>query len=79
MKTTLARWGGGVGLRLPKAIALAAGLKVGDAVHVEACENGVRICKGGKQGDCFLEDLFEDGNRGGKCSGDDWGERLELF
>ncbi len=44
MRTTLDRWGNSMGLRLPKAIAESAGLRIGDAVEV-AYQNGTITIK----------------------------------
>lgn len=44
----LTKWGGSAGLRLPAAVMEAAGLKVGDSVHVRLLDSGdirLRPCK----------------------------------
>ena len=40
MATTLNRWGQSIGLRIPRAVAECAALKVGDSVHVRLLDSG---------------------------------------
>lgn len=46
MKTRLAKWGSSLAVRIPKAVALAANLRIGDDLEVDAEEPGkIRIRK----------------------------------
>jgi antitoxin MazE len=43
MMTVLDRWGNSLGVRLPKGVAEAAGLRAGDRVSIEVVDGGVVI------------------------------------
>ena len=45
MEVVLKRWGNSIGLRIPKGIADAAGLKADDAVSIDTSPDGLTITK----------------------------------
>lgn len=74
METILSRWGNSLGLRLPKAIARAAGLDAGDSVLIETCEDGIRIRKSNKQPRYSLEALLDQVTDENRHAPVEWGE-----
>ncbi|MFP5240567.1 MAG: AbrB/MazE/SpoVT family DNA-binding domain-containing protein [Acidobacteriota bacterium] len=70
MEVVLKRWGNSIGLRIPKGIADAAGLKADDAVSIDTSPDGLTITKARRKYD--LADLL------GKVTPENRHEAIEM-
>jgi antitoxin MazE len=72
MKSRLAKWGSSLAVRIPKAVALAAKLRIGDGLEVDAKEPGkIRIRK--TRRNPTLEELVSGITPGNKHPETNWG------
>lgn len=73
-ESTIARWGNSLGLRIPKRTADALGLKAGDAVCIEAAEDGIYLRKVRKKPVYTLDELLSQITEENKHAAVDWGD-----
>ena len=76
MTTQLSKWGNSLGLRLPKAVALEAGLGEGDTVDV-VVENGTIVIRAAKS-TYSLDELVNGITADNRHDATDWGRPVGL-
>lgn len=74
MATTIARWGSGAGLHLPKDLLERARLKIGDTVELDIDGDSVKITPLYRTNAEKLEAMFAHYRGGTRCHETDWGD-----
>lgn len=73
METRVSRWGNSLGLRIPKGMAIEAGLAPGDAVSITRTPDGLLVKKARQRPKYFLEGLLARVTDENRHEAVDWG------